>query len=225
MKQSENIKKLKKLIESEVFVKAKDEKISDGKGSVKESGWLFDFRRVLMKADVANCVSEIFWDDFKNKYPFQIGSLEVAGIPLTMSLMHHIYNQAEKKDMNAFFIRKSRKKSGLLKMIEGVVEKNKEIILVDDLINSGSSFIRMVTVLEELGFKINTVWTILRFREIEYYKFFSNKNISIKSIFDLKRFWKNTRNKKFSKKCKTKKILWKYLKILISKSKLSLCSK
>jgi outer membrane protein assembly factor BamB/adenine/guanine phosphoribosyltransferase-like PRPP-binding protein len=186
----ENKEKLKKIIEEEVFIRASEGKISNRRGGFHETGWIFDFRRVLMQAEVLSIVSEIFWEKFEKKYPFQLGSLEVAGIPLVMGLMHHIYSKEGKRDVNAFFIRKSRKKDGLLKMIEGVVQENKEIILVDDIINSGKSFIRMVTVLKELGFKINTVWSLLSFRDAEFYIYFEERGIKVEFVYMLDDFTK-----------------------------------
>ncbi len=193
--------KLKKIIIEEVFITADKENISDGRGGIREKGFLFDFRRVLMKGEVLNLVSEIFWEQNKNKYPFQIGTLEVAGIPLAVGLNQYIFSQWE-KDINTFFIRKSRKKSGLLRMIEGVVEKDKKIILVDDIINSGKSFIRQIVVLEELGYKIDEVWAILKWRDNDFYEYLNNKNIKINYIFELNDFEKELglKNKKTTEK-------------------------
>ena len=91
-------------------------------------------------------------------------------------------------DINAFFIRKSRKKSGLLQMIEGQLKADLEIILVDDIMNTGSSFWRQIEVIEQLGGRVNTVWSLLRFRDPEYYKRFSNRGITVKSLFELNDF-------------------------------------
>ena len=66
--------------------------------------------------------------------------------------------------------------------------ENVPIILVDDLMNAGNSFWRQIEVLENLGHKVDTVWSILRFRDIDYYTRFHNRNINIVSIFDLDDF-------------------------------------
>lgn len=207
--------KLKKIIEEKVYITADKEKISDGNGGYRENGFLFDFRRVLMKAETLNLVSEIFWEEYKEKYPFQIGTLEVAGIPLAIGLNQFIYNQG-KKDMNTFFIRKSRKKSGLLRMIEGVIEKDKKIILVDDIINSGKSFVRQIKVLEELGYKVDEVWAILKWRDDNFYTFFNERNIKIKAIFEMNDFKnlglknKETKAENFEAMSYPFEVLWKF---------------
>lgn len=181
---NENLKKLKEIIEKRVFVLNKDEQISF---LTQPDAWIFDFRRILMNGKVANLVSDIFYEQFHKKYPFQLGALEIAGVPLVTSLMTKFYYKGT-EDINAFFIRKSRKKTGLLRMIEGTLEEEKRIILVDDILNSGDSFWRQIEVLEKLGYKVDTVWSILRFRDLDYYTRFHQRGIKIESLFTLDDF-------------------------------------
>jgi len=175
---------LKELIASQVFVKNKDERIRDKE---RPDAWIFDFRRILMNGRAANLIADIFYEEYKEAYPFQLGTLEIAGVPLLTTLMNKFYQRGH-TDINAFFIRKSRKKTGLMRMVEGEVNAGVKIILIDDIMNSGSSFWRQIEVLEQLGHKVDTVWSILRFREEEYYTRFKNRCITIKSLFDLDDF-------------------------------------
>lgn len=151
--------------------------------------WMFDFRRVVMNGEYSKVLGDVFWETFEKEYPFQLCALEIAGVPIVTSLMKDGYERGH-KDMNAFFIRKSRKKNGLMRMIEGTVEKDKKIILVDDLMNSGDSFWRQIEVLEELGHKVDTVWAILRFRDLDFYKRFDIRGIQVKNVFTLDDFTK-----------------------------------
>ena len=174
---------LKKIISNEVFVTKDMEKIVSLDGT--ETEWLFDFRRILLKPDVLDAVSDVFLERFERKFPLQIGGIEVAAIPLITGLVMWLHERG--KTVNGFFIRKSRKKTGLLHMIEGCVTDEK-IILVDDIVNSGKSFIRQVEVLEGLGGKVDTVFAILRFRDLDYYKYFHDKGINVESLFSLDDF-------------------------------------
>ena len=72
-------------------------------------------------------------------------------------------------------------------MIEGEVNDQK-IILVDDIMNTGRSFMRQVEVIESLEKKIDTIFSVLRFRDLEYYKYFHDRNIKIISLFSLDDF-------------------------------------
>ncbi len=182
---------LKRLIEEGAFVRGEKEPIlSRGKKQLKHTGWLFDIRRIAMRADVLEHIGTIFWDTFEEKSPFQVGGIESGAIPLVTALVLRAGTETKDSTASGFFIRKSRKKDGLLRMIEGEIKSDVPIILVDDLINSGKSFIRQVEVLEELGHKIHTVWTVVRFRDEDYYTYFHEKGIAVKSIFTLDDFAK-----------------------------------
>jgi outer membrane protein assembly factor BamB/adenine/guanine phosphoribosyltransferase-like PRPP-binding protein len=174
---------LKKLISNEVFVTKDMEKIVSLDGT--ETEWLFDFRRILLKPDVLDAVSDVFLERFEHKFPLQIGGIEVAAIPLITGLVMGLHERG--KTVNGFFIRKSRKKTGLLRMVEGAITEEK-IILVDDILNTGKSFIRQIEVLEGLGKKVDTVFVILRFRDLDYYKYFHDKGINVESLFSLDDF-------------------------------------
>lgn len=174
---------LEEVIASEVFIPKGKEHFVSPKGA--EPNWLFDFRRVLMRPRVLYALSALFLKEFKSVLPFQIGGMEVAAIPLVTGLTMALSGQGH--DVNAFFIRKSRKKDGLLKMVEGNVNAEK-IILVDDLINTGKSFIRQIEVAEALGKKVHAVFSILRFREEKYYSYFHDRGIKIVSLFTLDDF-------------------------------------
>lgn len=182
---------LKNAILSEVFVSQNDQQIFTQEGDYES--WLFDFRRVMLKPDILDAYATLFLETYKDKYPFQICGLEVAAIPLLSAIV--MKSKQLKMPVNGFFIRKSRKKSGLLKIVEGEINKN-PIILVDDIINSGSTFIRQVEVLEELAkeeassLKILTTSSIIRFRTENSYKYFYEKGIKVNSFFVLGDFAK-----------------------------------
>jgi len=183
VQRNQKVKKLKKIIQSEVFVTKDNRKIISRSGT--ESAWLFDFRNILLQPDYIDLIADIFWDRFQDRYPFQVGGLEVAAIPLISAIV--MKSKQKDRPVNGFFIRKSRKKDGLLKMIEGKINDEK-IILVDDLINSGKTFIRQIKVVEGINKKAAEIFTILNFRDLNVYDFAKEKNITITSLFSLPDF-------------------------------------
>jgi len=179
---------IKKAIEEEVFISqdAKDIAIEPNT-SVYKNRWIFDFRNITTNAKTLDILGNLFWETFKDRYPFQIGTLEVSGVPLMTAFIGKVFSSGE-TDATGFFIRKSRKKDGLTKMIEGTVIPNRPIILVDDVLNSGNSMRRQVTVLEDLGHEVSDLWVILRYQDISHYKYFLDKGITIHSLFTLDDF-------------------------------------
>lgn len=174
---------LKETISKKLFITKSKEKIVDSKGA--EMSWIFEFRRVLMDSDVLTSITDLFWRKFENKTPFQVGGLEVAAIPLMTGIIMGLREKSQK--VNGFFIRKSRKKSGLLLMVEGNINDD-NIILVDDVLNTGFSFMRQIEVIESLGKKVIAVFVILRYRDLDYYTYLNSRGIEIHSLFTLDDF-------------------------------------
>lgn len=180
---------LKETIEKRGFVKASDARIITRESVEKDDGWLFDIKNILLDPATMDHVGELFWEEHPDLDGIQIAGVETAGIPLVAALVL-IGHEKYKKKVSGFFLRKSRKKDGLMKMIEGEVHKDRPVILVDDLINSGKSMMRQVEVLEGEGMQVIAVWTLVRFRNLEYYEYFNKKSIPIRSPFELNDFQK-----------------------------------
>ena len=181
----ENLSKLKKIIAERVLLFYEDEVISAPR--TKRNRWVFDFRKILMNGECADLISELFYTTHLEEYPLQLAGLETAGIPLATSFMTKFYSKGH-TDVNAFFIRKARKSAGVMRMIEGEVSENMKIILVDDTMNTGSSFWKQIEILEAQGFDVRSVWSIVRFRELDYYKKFLGRKIKVESLFTLDEF-------------------------------------
>jgi outer membrane protein assembly factor BamB/orotate phosphoribosyltransferase len=159
----------------------------------KEQAWIFDFRATMLEPAVLNAYAECFLDTYGNHPPFQVAGLEVAAIPLIAAIVMKSHERGT--PVSGFFIRKSRKKTGLLKQIEGEV-KNLPVILVDDLINSGGSFKKQIDILDKVRNEtpflsqlyVTRVHTILRFRETEAYTELAALKVPVASIFSLNDF-------------------------------------
>jgi outer membrane protein assembly factor BamB/orotate phosphoribosyltransferase len=151
----------------------------------RQSNWLLDFRRIFLNADDLNVLSELFWERFASRLPFQIGGMESASIPLITALV--LKGKERGTSVRGFYIRKSRKKIGLLKQVEGEMG-DEPVVLVDDLINDGNTFLKQVVLLEALGKKVQAVFAIVRFNELEHYAALTDKHIPIETLFELKDF-------------------------------------
>ena len=171
------------LLLKKVLIRQADEPIFDSNGG--RSAWLFDFRRVLLQGDVLESLAVLFWEKIESAYQFQVGGMESASIPLITAVV--LEGKKRGLPVNGFYIRKSRKKEGLLKQVEGALT-NEPIVLVDDLINSGNTFNKQVVLLEELGQRVSTIVAVVRFREQTHYRFLEEHGITIHHLFTLEDF-------------------------------------
>ena len=148
--------------------------------------WSFDFRAILLQPEALALVCRILDSALTDHYPFQIGGLETAAIPLVAGMVYA--SQATGRPLHGFYVRKSRKKSGLLHMVEGTLG-DEPVVLIDDLINSGRSILRQIEVLAAEGKTVRAVCVIVRFRDFSYYEeMLTRKGIALISIFTLADF-------------------------------------
>lgn len=186
---SDTRNRIRNAIESEIYVSAKDEYLADSHSGVpRTNGWLMDFRRVIFRKDILEAVAQEFWNVFKDSQRIQICGLESAALPIVAGISL-VQPESSTPPIHAMYMRKSRKKDGLLRMIEGTPDsKNVPVVLVDDILNSGNTFVRQVEVLEELGYTVSAVWSILCFRDKSFYDYFEQKGIKVYSLFELNDF-------------------------------------
>ncbi|MDP2655487.1 MAG: PQQ-binding-like beta-propeller repeat protein [bacterium] len=180
IKEAFSLQDMKATLKDHVFVTKEQQRIVSVRGG--ESRWIFDFRRVVLRPNVLNGVSELFWKHCAPDEEFQVAGLEAAALPLVAGIV--MKGVEKKRPINGFFIRKSRKKTGLMQMVEGEIN-NTSLILVDDILNSGKTFIRQIELLEALGKKVHTVFVVLRFRDLSYYQYFHDRKIKIVSLLEL----------------------------------------
>lgn len=149
--------------------------------------WIFDFRALMLQPKWLDRFADLFWERYADKLPFQVGGMETAGIPLVAAIV--MKSVARKTPVNGFFIRKSAKRQGLMKTVEGTLTEE-PVILVDDLINSSQTITKQVDVLHEHGKRVTDVFVLLAFRAHDAYASLQDKGVSLSSLFTLEDFGK-----------------------------------
>jgi outer membrane protein assembly factor BamB/orotate phosphoribosyltransferase len=158
----EKQKKLLKIIKKGAIVYPSKELMISA-NSFNQTRWVLDIRKIILNSKALDLVADIFWDIFEKNYPFQVGGQELSAIPLISAIV--LKGNERNKEINGFIIRKSRKKHDLQRIIEGTLTKDK-VILVDDLINSGTTLSRGLRILQQAeGLEIFAVFALVRFQE------------------------------------------------------------
>jgi orotate phosphoribosyltransferase len=149
------------------------------------AAWLFDFRSLMLQPEWLDRLAEVFWERFASKLPFQVGGIETAGIPLVAAII--MKSVQRKTPVNGFYVRKSRKRYGLMKYIEGTLGDD-PIILVDDLIHSGESIRKQLDIIEQAGKKVSDVFVLLAYRPDDSYEFLRQRGTNLTRLFTLPDF-------------------------------------
>lgn len=150
-----------------------------------ELAWLFDIKHVSLRSDVLAAIAELFWERYHDVERCQIGGMETAALPLIAAIV--LEGTHRGRDVSGFYIRKSRKKAGLVKQIEGATT-DASVILVDDLINTGKSFERQIQLLQAEGLVVRSVFAVVRFREDAAYRHILDRGIGVDALYALPDF-------------------------------------
>ena len=183
-------KNFKDFIIQEVFVKASEGcPIVDSYG--EEKPWIFDFKKVLISQDFIDIYTDAFFEKYRDTHPFQVVGLETGAVPLVTAIV--LKSREFGLEVKGSFMRKSRKKDGKHDLISGVLSSD-PIILVDDIMNTGRSFMYQSEVLKTMRERnpkvpiVRNIFSIIRYREKEEYPYFMENKSSIDSLFTLDDF-------------------------------------
>lgn len=147
--------------------------------------WLFDLRSLLTQSDDLDLIATVFWDRMEAKWPFQVGGLEVGAIPLVAAIVMKGRERGFK--VNSFIVRKTRKKAGLCKQIEGTLNQD-PVVVVDDLMNSGRSMQRVIAAIEQAGANVAEAFVFIDFKQAKAADFLAEKNITFEAVYQLSDF-------------------------------------
>jgi outer membrane protein assembly factor BamB len=151
----------------------------------RPQNWLIDMRAVFLRRDTLEQIAREFWRLHANETRFQIGGMETAAIPLLTAII--IFAPQTRVGLNAFIIRKERKSSGLCNSIEGAVTAE-PILLVDDVINSGSSAEKARAVLAQSGHQVWKMFAVIDYRSRKGLRWRQENDTEVSSLFTLEDF-------------------------------------
>jgi orotate phosphoribosyltransferase len=180
---SVSLKRLKEIITTRCILRGEKQWLVSPGG--KDNRWQIDLRQALLDPESLNLLTDLFWDRFAGHLPFQIAGLEIAAIPLVIALL--LKARSRGLTVNGFIIRKERKRYGTGKVIEGYLNDD-PILVVDDIMNSGSSLERVRVALGELGRTISSIFVIINFRSQNGRTWLSKHGLEVSSLFTLDDF-------------------------------------
>lgn len=119
--------------------------------SGKKSNYYIDLRGLVSHPIILKEICELLKqkiDTFDNTKRKLLCGLPYAGLPYAFGI-------SMLSDIPLIMLRKEPKKHGTAKMIEGSFQKDEQLILIDDILTSGTSILESLEHLKD--FKINTI--------------------------------------------------------------------
>jgi orotate phosphoribosyltransferase len=150
------------------------------------SSFYIDGRCVTLSAQGAYLTACLILDLLKGRKAEAIGGPTLGADPIVGAIAAVSY--IKKRPLKTFIIRKTPKDHGTRRRIEGPpLRRGSRLILVDDIVTSGRSFLESIDVLRQEGFKIDTAVCVVD-RQEGARDALTKKNCRLISLFTPKDF-------------------------------------
>jgi len=145
---------LRRLILKKAFKKGRFKLSSGG-----TSPYYFDGKQVTLNPEGAASLAKIILRYVKLDRAQAIGGLTLGADPMVGSVVA-LAPQARVK-IDGFIVRKEPKKHGTQRSIEGVLKPGCKVIILDDVITTGSATFRAIEEVEKLGCRVVRVMALV----------------------------------------------------------------
>lgn len=129
--------------------------------SGKTSNFYLNLRNLISQPQVLKKIAELIHQNLPDTQDYLICGLPYAGIPYahTVSILY---------DIPGIILRKERKKHGLGNMIDGISDSGlKKVVVIDDIMTTGSSIKESIPILKEHGLEIERVICLIDRSEMD----------------------------------------------------------
>jgi orotate phosphoribosyltransferase len=127
--------------------------------SGKESSYYINSKRALFHSECATLLGEAVHEATKDLDIRAVGGLEVGALPLATAAV--IASHRAGRELEGFFVRKQVKDHGSKERVEGVLEPGWRVVIVDDVLTTGTSALEAVKAVEERGAVVAAVVCIV----------------------------------------------------------------
>jgi len=127
--------------------------------SGKESDLYVDLRKVTLNPKGAFLIGSIIFEMIRDRGVDAVGGMSLGADPIAVATSMVAYRSGV--SMNAFLVRKGKKEHGMKNMIEGPVAAGQRVVVVEDVITTGSSTIQAIEHIEDAGLIVDIVIGIL----------------------------------------------------------------
>jgi outer membrane protein assembly factor BamB len=177
------VQKLFDIITAKSLVRNSQQKILSTQGA--PLAWLIDLRKTFLDPVGLDLIAELFWERFADKFPFQVGGLEVGSVPLTSAIQLHGLKRG--LHVNGFVVRKERKHYGLNKTYEGDLTDD-PIVVVDDLLNSGGTVEKVRAVLAQAGRSVRDLFVVINYENAVGLDWVERNGVRFEFMYTLRQF-------------------------------------
>ena len=117
--------------------------------SGKKSWFYLDLRLIVSYPNTFHYTVKCYMETLKKIKQFDaVAGIALGGVPFSSILSYEL-------NIPSLIVRPQQKDYGMMKKVEGFLTKNSTVVLIDDLITTGSSKIPAIVALREMDFVVN----------------------------------------------------------------------
>jgi orotate phosphoribosyltransferase len=141
----------------QALVRREQELITDPRG--QPIGWLLDTRIPMLDSRMFKEVGRVLADRLRAKGVYQVAGFGFGAYSMVCSVLA----APGSAPFRGGFVREQRKPLGRRRLVEGPLDRAKPVVLLDDILISGRSASRAVSLLRNDGFEVVGITTLFNF--------------------------------------------------------------
>jgi len=161
------------------LVRREDELITDPRG--QPIGWLLDTRVPMLDGAMFNEVGSVLAQRLREKDVHQVAGFGFGAYALVCSVLSVSHEPTFKGGL----IREERKEHGRRRLIEGPLDPDAPVVLLDDILNSGRSASKALNRLRREDFHVVGMMTIFNFTWSSGRSRLEGEGLWVDSLLDL----------------------------------------
>lgn len=139
------------------LVRREQELITDPRG--QPIGWLLDTRIPMLDGPMFSEVGSVLADRLRSRGVYQVAGYGFGAYSMTCSVL----SARGTPSFRGGFVREQRKPHGRRRLVEGPLDRSQPVVLLDDILNSGRSAARALSLLRSDGFEVTGLMTLFNF--------------------------------------------------------------
>jgi len=141
--------------------------------------WMLDSLAVTLSPRGAELAGRCILELLKRFDGRQIATYGLTGVPILQSCL------LQDSNYRGLLVRKERKQHGSLKLIEGVIDSNEPVILIDDSVSSGTCMTEATERLEAAGLRVEGGICLVRFGWHNGYALMQERGYHMEAVYDI----------------------------------------
>ncbi|MHA1784184.1 MAG: orotate phosphoribosyltransferase [Candidatus Helarchaeota archaeon] len=163
---------LRDLIQNHSLIQGIEVNLSSG----QKSNYYFDLKQVTMMKRARELMAKLIWEMVKDDGITAVGGMESGAIPIIDAIIDLT------PISHGFYVKKQPKKHGLRKFIEGILNKDDRILIVEDVSTKGNSALKCIEEVKREHGNIVRIITIVDRLEGAQEKFLE-KGLKLEHLF------------------------------------------